>query len=412
MEPRIPNEPSRYPLTGSPFREDSEGLGEATLWAILNATKESIFLFDTTGVVLLGNETALGRWPLRLEEIVGHHITEFTTPELAKSRLATMAEVVATGNPVESFDERDGILFHHTFYPVRDPKGRITRLACFSRDITLQKRTEADLRRALAEAEEGRVLLKALVERLERSNRDLAQFAYISSHDLQEPLRQVRAYVDLLRTRHARELSPEAAVYFSFVEEGATRMSALIEGLLAYAQVGSGGTPASPRTVQGALEEALENLQATFRETRAIFTQDPLPEGALGPLQLAQVFQNLIGNALKFRREGVTPRVHVGFRDDGQAQVFSVQDNGIGIEPEFQDRIFLLFQRLHARETFPGTGLGLAICKKIIEQVHGRIWVEATQGQGSTFFFTLRPPERGGGSMENSSDAPPQRGES
>ena len=264
-------------------------------------------------------------------------------------------------------------------------------------EITERKRIEDALRQAVSE--------------LERSNKELEQFAYISAHDLQEPLRQVRAYVSMLKDRHADKFDGKAAQYFDFVYDGAARMSDLVRGLLDYSRVGSRETVHRPTACGPALDAALANLQAGIDESGALITHDDLPTVTVESTQLTQLFQNLIGNAIKFRRKGVTPEIHVGvrkgsgFRVQGSGElsspdprtlnpdpwVFSVRDNGIGIPPDQSDRIFVIFQRLHAREQYPGTGIGLAVCKKIVERHGGRIWVESAPGRGSTFFFTLPP---------------------
>jgi PAS domain S-box-containing protein len=261
-----------------------------------------------------------------------------------------------------------------------EPAGRPLRCFGVMLDITDARLAEEELRRSIAE--------------LEQSNRELEQFAYISSHDLQEPLRQVRAFAQLLRTRYAAALDDKGGLYLRFVDEGAARMSALVQGLLEYSRVGAHEASAAPTSAGAALDAALANLQSAIAEADARITRDELPVLTTNPTELAQLFQNLVGNALKFRREGVAARVHVGCRREGRGWLFEVRDNGIGIAPEHHQRIFQVFQTLHARDRYPGTGIGLAICAKIVEQHGGRIWVDATPGGGSTFRFTLpaEPP--------------------
>jgi light-regulated signal transduction histidine kinase (bacteriophytochrome) len=250
------------------------------------------------------------------------------------------------------------------------------------RDISERKRVELELEQSI----NG---LAETARELERSNRDLEQFAYVASHDLQEPLRQVRAFVKLLRDRHSDKFDAKAAQYFEFVNEGAARMSDLVQGLLAYSRVGAKDERKQPIACQKAMETALANLQAGIAESRARITHDDLPTVVAEPTQLSQLFQNLIGNAVKFRRDGQDPEIPVGCcRDDGH-WLFRVKDNGIGIDPDYHGKVFLIFQRLHGREKYSGTGIGLAICKKIVEQHGGRIWIESKAGEGSTFCFTL-----------------------
>ncbi|MEK0446377.1 MAG: hypothetical protein RLZZ399_1698 [Verrucomicrobiota bacterium] len=241
-------------------------------------------------------------------------------------------------------------------------------------DISAQKRTEEELKRTLAE--------------LERSNADLAQFAYIASHDLQEPLRGVAGCVSLLEKRYGAQLDAGAKELIQHAVSSASRMQTLINDLLAFSRVGTHGRPFEPTDCNAALKLALSNLGTALEETGAIISSDPLPSVWADPVQLTQLFQNLVGNGVKFC-EGRSPRVHVSARSEGGTWVFTVQDNGIGIDPQYWERIFVLFQRLHSRSEYSGTGIGLAICKRIVERHGGRIWVESEVGKGSTFFFTL-----------------------
>jgi signal transduction histidine kinase len=230
--------------------------------------------------------------------------------------------------------------------------------------------------------------LRQMTADLERSNTELQQFAYMASHDLSEPLRMVISYLQLLDDRHGKRLAPEAREFIGFAVDGAQRMQALMNDLLAYARVGTRGRTFERVETERVFNSALANLKVAIEESGAVIEREPLPTVHADALQLAQVFQNLIGNSLKFR--GKTPlRVHIGARRNDGEWVFHVRDNGIGIEPKNFERIFDLFQRLHTRQEYPGTGMGLAICKKIIERHGGRIWVESTAGSGATFFFTL-----------------------
>ncbi len=259
--------------------------------------------------------------------------------------------------------------------PLKDAQGRVVQWCGTNTDIS---------ERAAAEA-----VLRQTAEELARSNKELEQFAYISSHDLQEPLRQVRAFVQLLRDRHADKLEGSAAEYLQFVYDGASRMSDLVQGLLAYSRVGARDARHESTPCQQALDAALSNLQLSIAESQACITHDELPTVMAERTQLTQLFQNLIGNAIKFRQDGVAPRIHVACRREGRQWLFGVKDNGIGIDPEHYGKVFLIFQRLHGRERYPGTGIGLAICKKIVEQHGGKIWIDSKVGEGSSFCFTL-----------------------
>jgi PAS domain S-box-containing protein len=225
-------------------------------------------------------------------------------------------------------------------------------------------------------------------EELRRSNEELERFAYVASHDLQEPLRTVASYVQLLSRRYRDRLDPDALDFIDFAVGGVRRMQRLIDDLLAFSRVGTRGAPLVPTDAQAALESALATLHASIADSAGTVTSDALPVVIADAGQLTQLLTNLIGNALKFRGDN-PPRVHVGVARDGRIYTISVQDNGIGISPEYFERIFVIFQRLHSQEEYPGTGVGLAICKKIVERHGGRIWVESTAGQGARFSFTL-----------------------
>jgi signal transduction histidine kinase len=263
------------------------------------------------------------------------------------------------------------------------------------KEIAVRVQAEEELRRqaeALRKSEEE--LEERVRERtaeLQRSNRDLEQFAYVASHDLQEPLRMVSSYMDLLACRYRGQIDARADKYIHYAVDGASRMQTLINDLLAYSRLGTRARPPEPTDCSAVLKRALADLQKAMEETGAVVTHDPLPTVVADESQLLQVFENLIGNALKFC-EGNPPRVHVGVERGEKEWVFSVRDNGIGIASEHHDRIFVLFQRLHARDRYPGTGIGLAICKKVVERHGGRIWVQSQPGQGSTFSFSL--PDR------------------
>ena len=249
-------------------------------------------------------------------------------------------------------------------------------------DITDRRNAEAALREAH--------------EELKRSNAELEQFAYVASHDLQEPLRMVASYTQLLSRRYDARLDGDAREFMAYIVDGASRMKQLIEDLLAYSRVGTKGGEFRPVAADAALRRALFNLRVGIEEAGAAVTYDALPTLPADEVQLGQLFQNLIGNALKFRSNSV-PRIHVRVKELPQEWEFEVRDNGIGIEPQYYERIFMVFQRLHNKGEYPGTGIGLAICKKVVERHGGRIWVESRLAEGaergSSFFFTL-PKER------------------
>jgi hypothetical protein len=241
-------------------------------------------------------------------------------------------------------------------------------------DITERKRTADEL--------------SAQRQDLLRSNADLEQFAYVASHDLQEPLRAMAGYLQILQRRYRGQLNEYADEIIGHAVDGAVRMQTLLHGVLSFSRVGRKGT-LTTFSVDEVVDRALQDLDLPIRENSAIVTRDPLPNISGNPTELSLLFQNLLANAIKYRGEK-PPRVHISAKRDTDSWIIAVKDNGIGIDPQFFDRIFVIFQRLHTPEEYPGTGLGLAICKKIVERHGGRIWIESSSGQGATFFFSLR----------------------
>lgn len=241
-------------------------------------------------------------------------------------------------------------------------------------EITNRKSLEAELR--------------ASVESLATSNADLEQFAYIASHDLQEPLRMISSYMTLLKQRYQGKLDGDAEDFISYAVDGATRLQQMINDLLVFSRVQTRGKELAPTEAEAAYGNALENLAYSMEEERAEITHEPLPLVRADATQLTMLFQNLLSNAIKFHGDE-TPRIHVSVEPTDGYYKFCVQDNGIGIDPQFFDKIFMIFRRLHTREEYPGTGIGLAVCKRIVSRHGGQIWVESPDGQGSRFYFTL-----------------------
>ncbi len=233
--------------------------------------------------------------------------------------------------------------------------------------------------------------LEKSVAELGRSNADLQQFAYVASHDLQEPLRMVSSYTQLLAKRYRGKLDADADEFIAYAVDGATRMQKLIQDLLAYSRVSTGSQPFEPTPMGAVLSYAMDNLLSAIKESQAVITHNRLPTVRGDAKQLAQVFQNLLSNAIKFHGDQ-PPRIHISAQRKEDEWLFSVRDEGIGIDPQFAGRIFVIFQRLHTRAEYPGTGIGLAICKKIVERHGGRMWVEAEPGKGATFWFSIPDP--------------------
>jgi PAS domain S-box-containing protein len=229
---------------------------------------------------------------------------------------------------------------------------------------------------------------KRVEEELRRSNADLEQFAYVASHDLQEPLRMVTSYVQLLQRRYQGQLDAKADMFIGYAVDGTMRMQTLIHDLLAYSQVGRANGEHAPTDCARVLEQVRANLAVTLADAGATITAGWLPILLADASQIAQLFQNLISNAIKFHGTE-PPLIHISATRRGQEWVFAVRDNGIGIEPQYVERIFVIFQRLHTRAEYPGTGIGLAICKRIVARYGGQIWLDSTPGQGTTFFFSL-----------------------
>ena len=299
-------------------------------------------------------------------------------------------ESAATGRSVEipplelQNIRKDGtIIWTEVVYNlIVDDAGAVVATQGVTRDITKRKEAEEELARKASE--------------LARSNAELEQFAYIASHDLQEPLRMVASFTELLARRYKGKLDSDADEFIAFAVDGANRMKQLINDLLAYSRVGTRAKPFARIDCRDVFDRAVSNLTVAIREQGATVKAGPLPTIMGDAVQLTQLFQNLIGNALKFRGPE-SPLIEVAAASHCDGWLFSVRDNGIGIDSQFFERIFAVFQRLHRKEDYPGTGIGLAICRKIVERHGGRIWVESEWGKGATFYFTM--PAKGEGSV-------------
>ena len=311
------------------------------------------------------------------DELIGTDFTNyFTEPEKAKK---VYQEVFKEGFVSEydlEIQHRNGsikpVLYNASVY--KDEYGEVIGVFAAARDITERKKAEE--------------ILKLKLEELARSNAELEQFAYVSSHDLQEPLRMVTSYLQLLQRRYQGNLDDKADKYINFAVDGAFRMQNLINDLLEFSRVTTRARDPVPMDSEFILDQVLSNLEVFIEENEATVSHCSLPEVIADSTQLVQVFQNLIINGIKFHSEEA-PKIHISAGRNAREWIFLVQDNGIGIDPQYYEKIFEVFKRLHKKEEYPGTGIGLAICKKIIERHGGRIWVESELDKGSTFYFTL-----------------------
>ncbi|HZD42931.1 MAG TPA: ATP-binding protein, partial [Methanomicrobiales archaeon] len=313
------------------------------------------------------------------EDFIGKPILQFVHPDNRDHARERIQKMQVEGKNVPFEEERllarDGRIVYaeiagtHIMYHNRPA------IMTVVRDITERKQAEESLKR--------------YAEGLKRSNEALERFAYVSSHDLQEPLRTIVCFSQLLEKRYHGQLGKDADEYIDFIVRAGRRMQTLIYDLLEYSRITTRGSEFRAVDTEAALEDVLSDMTVDIERTRATVTHDPLRRVMADPVQLCQVLQNLISNALKFRREDEPPRVHISAERTGRMVQFSVQDNGIGIEPEYFQKIFIVFQRLHAADKYPGTGIGLALVKRIVEQHGGRIWVTSEPGRGSTFSFTL-----------------------
>lgn len=364
-------------------------------------TDYAIFMLDPQGRVRSWNPGAGRIKGYQADEIVGQHFSCFYPVE-DEAKAAHALEVARTTGRFEQEGWRvrkGGSRFwaNAIITALHDENGQLLGFSKITRDLTEARRAEEAIRAANADLEnrvrERTHELRRAVEDLNRSNLDLAQFAYAASHDLQEPLRAVSGCAQVLQRRYRGRLDERADELIAHTVDGVSRMQTLINGLLAYSKVGSRGRVFGATDCNAVLEGALANLASAVAGAKAVVTHDPLPVVRADPGQLTQLFQNLVGNALKFHGAN-PPRVHVGAGRRGGEWLFTVADNGIGIPAEYFERIFAVFQRLHTRDEFPGTGIGLALCKKIVERHGGRIWLESEPGRGSTFFFTIPETEQ------------------
>jgi PAS domain S-box-containing protein len=368
-------------ITESKLAQEALRQREQDYLILLESTHDSIIVVDgeTLKVVYGNRRSALmfGFDPV-LNKGIGMNLLDFIYPEDREKAIKGFEEDLYQQERRQRYDVRvktnDGREIWVSALATRiEFRGRVAVLLSL-KDVTETRRAEEKLKQTMAE--------------LTRSNTELERFAYVASHDLQEPLRMVASYTQLLARRYKGKLDSDADEFIGYAVDGATRMQQLINALLDYSRIGTRGKPFGPTSCEETFNQAIANLQAAIEENGAVVTHDHLPTVMADATQMVQIFQNLISNAIKFHSEK-KPEVHIGARRNGTEWIFSVRDNGIGIDPQYFDRIFVIFNRLHNRQEYPGTGIGLTICKKIVERHKGRIWVESQPGNGATFYFTI-----------------------
>ncbi|HUA36167.1 MAG TPA: CHASE3 domain-containing protein [Candidatus Binataceae bacterium] len=371
------------------FRDDTERKrleeSQGALAAIVSATPDAVVSIAPDGMIRSWNRGAEAMYGHTATEAVGQFYETLVVSEDLRPEFRAALRRVASGDCSVQFETRrlrkTGIEFDAsiTDFPIADETGRVS-IGSIARDVTESKRVEREL--------------IARTEELSRSNGELEQFAYVASHDLQEPLRMVTSYLQLIAGRYRGKLDSDADEFIAFAVDGATRMKQLIDDLLHFSRAGQAPRH-EPVDMNRVRDEAVANLHLAIDEAKAHITSDTLPTLLGDPVRMRELLQNLLENAVKFRAEK-PPEIHVGCVRHANEYIFSVRDNGIGIAPQYQERIFVMFRRLHGREAYRGTGIGLAICKRVVERLHGRIWVESAPGTGATFFFSIPCGEGGG----------------
>ncbi|MBN2419434.1 MAG: PAS domain S-box protein [Deltaproteobacteria bacterium] len=339
-------------------------------------SKDAFYLHKRSGKIIDANKHACEILGYTLEELLTLSIQDVDQEINLEKHLERWKQMVH-GEPItlEGVHRRkDGTTFPVEVRLVWFESGEEQYMLGLVRDITRRKLMEEELRER--------------TRSLERSNRELEQFAYVASHDLQEPLRMVASYTQLLAKRYKDKLDSDADEFISYAVDGANRMQMLINDLLHFSRVGTKGKEFSMTGFDTVLEKTMRDLKKRIEENGAEVTIDSMPTLMADAGQIGQVFQNLISNAIKFRN-AAPPEIHISSEKNGDNWIFSVSDNGIGIAPEYSTRIFEIFQRLHSKEEYPGSGIGLAICKKIVERHGGKIWIESEPSKGTTFYFTI-----------------------
>lgn len=346
--------------------------------SLLEASLDPLVTIGADGKITDINNSTKIVTGLEVDDLIGTDFSEyFTEPEKAREGYEKVFhDGFVRDYPLE-IKNKNGqttpVLYNASVY--KDDNGNVKGVFAAARDITELKKVENDL--------------KLKLEELSRSNKELEQFAYVSSHDLQEPLRMIASYLQLLERKYKDKLDDKANKYIHFSVDGATRMQNLINDLLDFSRVTTQAKELEPTNLEPIYKDVIANLDFSINENDVILTHDPLPVVMADKSQIAQVFQNLINNSIKFRSKE-QPKINISVKEEKNHWLFAVKDNGIGIDPKHSDRIFEIFKRLNKKRDYPGTGIGLAVCKKIIERHGGNIWVKSELGKGSIFYFTLQ----------------------
>lgn len=392
-------EPAGHPAMGVQDRVLFHAI--MRLATTIEAGQDPIVTTDPDGRVTDLNSATERATGFTKGELIGRDFSDFfTEPEKARRAFQQMVREGRLQDLPLEMRHRDGriasVLYGGAVY--KDEADRIAGAFVATRDVTERKKAEEELGRSRGELTARNRELERLQRNLTRSNRSLEEFAYVASHDLQEPLRTISSYIQLIQRNMEGKLDPDTLEFMGYVVDGSKRMRDMINDLLMYSRVNTRGEPFTPIDLTAVLKEAVGNCGTAIRETGAVVTNDPLPTGTVAHSQFVQLFQNLVSNSLKFRRE-MPPRIHVGAELKDTEWEFSVRDNGIGFDQKYEDHVFGLFQRLHTKDKYPGTGIGLALCKNIVERHGGRIWVKSEPQKGTTFYFTLPivPADGGGG---------------
>lgn len=382
---------------------------------LIESNLDALFSIDPQGIITDVNSSTEQITGYPRDILIGSNFSNyFTSPEKARAvyqRVFNKGSVRDYRLDIDNKDDSTPVLYNANIQ--KNDSGDPIGVLASARDITELRRaqmelkdyknnleeqieertaeleeTNEDLKNEIAERKITEIEMERLMDELKRSNRELQQFAYVASHDLQEPIRMIASFTQLLERRYKGKLDDDADDFIKFIVEGATRMQHLIEDLLTYSHVTTRAEPFNKIDLEDVFKESIANLKLMIDETNAEITHDPLPSLSADRSQIIQLFQNLIGNSLKFKGKE-DPKIHISVNKDDYSWIFEFSDNGIGIAPDHQERIFRVFQRLHTREEYPGTGIGLAVCEKIVQRHGGRIWIESKPGDGAKFFFTL-----------------------